>query len=356
MGEQVRVGILAALMLALSAVVPAHAAEAQVWAFLFADRPSEQGTYAPLNQTASRPGVSARVTRAAVGSYQVNIAGAGGQGVPVVTAVAGTGVHCQLTSFRADGTTERIVVGCYAGTTPTDSQFTLTYFSSVPPDSGAAGAYGYVHDNRPTLATYTNPPSYNSTGGRTEIYHNQDSWTVRFFGAAFNTVAGNVQVAALGAAPARCSIIQWQPHAQGMDARVRCHTLTDPTVRPQWTLIFAHDRSVVGGSSGFFGYLQATEPTSPDYTPNPDRNRAQDGFIHTVGRPGRGRYEVRVHGPLKAPVTLHVSVNGDTDGFCNIASWTIDPSVQPAGRVNVNCYDGNRALADRWFAINYYSP
>ena len=339
----------------LPVAAPAEAAEAQVWAFLVADRPSAQGTYVPVDQTASRTGISASVTRRGTGSYQVSLTGAGGTGVPMVTAVYRAAVHCQVASFAAQGPNEQVNVNCYAGTTPADSVFTLSFFESTPPDSGTPGAYGYVHNNQPTQTTYTNPPGYNSAGGQTHIYYNTNDriWTVRFFGERFRTDAGNVQLTAMGATPARCAITQWYQHSQGLDAQVRCES----TVRPQWTLVFAHERSIVGGTSGFFGYLQADQPSSPGvYTPSPPRNRAPNGYTHTVTRSGPGRYQAQVYGPLKEPAALHLTVNRNTDGFCTLTSWTITPSTQPAGRVDLTCYNAAGTPADQWFALNYFAP
>jgi hypothetical protein len=267
-------------------------------------------------------------------------------------------VHCQVTSFNRDGADEEIVVGCYAGGVPTNSKFQLSFFSSTPPDTGAAGAYGYVFDNQPTLNNYSNPPGYNSTGEPIEISHtaNTNIWTVRFFGQRYNNPAGNVQVTAVGSVPTRCAVTQWHPNDLGADAQVRCDKPGNGTGTPQWTLVYAHDRSIVGGTSGFFGYLQADQPTSSSYTPSEPRNRGQDGYIHTVSRSEKGKYQVQVYGPLKLPIALQLSVNGNTDNFCVITSWAVNPNVQPAARVNLSCYNANRNPADSVYSLNYYSP
>jgi hypothetical protein len=356
---------LAALLLMLPAAVPARAAEAAVWVFLYADRES-RGSYTPANQTASRGHIQATVARHGTGSYTVDLANAGAPGVtgvPVVTAVDDAGVHCQLAWFYLadDETTEVVEVACYAGTVPTDSRFTLSYFRSTPPDSGASGAYGYVFDNQPAATTYSAAPSYNSAGGPVTIHHaaGTNIWTVRFAGRAFDNVGGNVQVSAVGIVPMRCSVYQWYPvsNPPGVDAQVRCDRLSTPAYTPQWTLTYTHDRSIVGGTSGFFGYLQANQPGSAFYVPDPGRNRAADpAYVHTVTRSNPGRYQAQVYGPFKEPMTAHVSVNGDTGNFCDIGSWSVTPSTQPAGRVDITCYNAAGGPADSWFSLNYFSP
>ncbi len=252
---------------------------------------------------------------------------------------------------------EEIMVACYTGSVLADAKFTLSFFWSTGPDSGSPGAYGYVYDNQPKAGTIVNPAvRYNSTGGNVDIYlHDTGIWTVRFFGQPFNNIGGNVQVSAVGPAPVRCAVIQWYPHVLGADAQVRCDPLSDGS-SPQWTLVYPHERSVVGDRSGFFGYLQANQPTAPIYTPNPDRNRAPDGFLHTVSRSSPGRYQAQIYGPLKEPVTAHLTVNGDTSHFCDIVGWTVRPGQQPAGLVDVACYDNTGVPADNWFSLNYYSP
>lgn len=365
---------LAALTMTLAAAAPAAAAEAQVWAFLYADQLQEQGAYKPVQAASS--GVIAMVSRpssdANTGRYRVsltNVGSPGAAGVPIVTAANGAGVHCQVASFSLSGTTETIDVDCYAGTVRTDSRFMLSFFKSTPNDSQPmVGAYGYVFDNQPTQSTYNNPPRYNSTAGAVRIFRGGsgdtgtgtrwDQWTVRLYGGQFTNNAGNVQVSAVGAQPARCAVVGWGPHADGAEAQVRCDRATTAAV-PQWTLSYTHERSIVGGTSGFFGYLQANQPSSAEYTPDPPRNRAPDGYSHTVTRDGPGRYQVQVYGPLKAPVSLHLSANGNTDNFCNLVSWTLNPNAQPdqpAGLVNLTCYDRAGTPADTLYSLNYYAP
>ncbi|MBP2319843.1 hypothetical protein JOF56_000228 [Kibdelosporangium banguiense] len=343
---------------ALMSALPAKAVEAQVWAFLYADRLAT-ASYQPANQAASRPDIRSSVTRTSTGAYRVNITGAGSPGVPIVTAVGGSGVHCQLTRFGQNGTAEDVLVNCYSGMQPRDSKFTLSFFYSAPPDSGAPGAYGYVYNNEPKLTTYVNPPlRYNSTGGNVEIYYNPAAgiWTARFFGQAFINIAGSVQVSSAGPTPARCAIFQWYPHELGADAQVRCDPLSAAAGPPQWTLVYMHERSIVGDRNGFFGYLQANQPTSPSYTPNPDRNRAPNGLLHRITRSGPGVYQVEIYGPLKAPNTVHLTVNGNTSAFCNIVGWTLKPGSQPAGLIDITCFDANGTPADNWFSLAYYSP
>jgi hypothetical protein len=361
-------GVFAALVMMLSAAVPAQAAQAAVWLFLTADGES-QGNSIRTDQTASRAGVVATVTRHGAGSYTVSITNAGSLGIPVVTAVNKTGVHCQLRSFHQDddATTEIVEVSCYKGTTSTNSRFTLSFFASTPPDSGATGAYGYVHDDQPTMASYTPVRGYNSTGEPVLIKHTAGSnlWTVRFSGQSFDSAGGNMQVSAVGTVPARCAIVGWSAiqDAPGTEAQVRCDKLSAATQTPQWTLVYAQDRSITGGTDGFFGYLQADQatppisPPSPPYTPSLPRNRAATAtYTHTVTRSGTGQYQAQVYGPLKDLVDVHVSVNGNTGGFCDIKGSTVTPSTQPAGLVDIACYNASGAPANNVFSLNYYAP
>jgi hypothetical protein len=265
-----------------------------------------------------------------------------------------------LTQFRQTGTAEEILVSCYTGVSAADSKFTLSFFWSTAPDSGAPGAYGYVYNEKPKAPVTVNPPvRYNSTGGNVEIYYNQNTgiWTVRFFGQAFNNIAGSVQLSPVGLLPYRCAIFQWYPHVLGADAQVRCDALSEASDGPpQWTLVYMHERAIVGDRSGFFGYLQANQPTALSYTPDPNRNRAPNGFLHTVTRSGPGQYQAQIYGPLKAPNTVHLTVNGDTGAFCDIVGWTMKPESQPAGLVDIACFDVAGVPADNWFSLTYYSP
>jgi hypothetical protein len=340
--------VFAALVVGLLGAAPAQAAEAQVWVFLYMDQPKAQGAYVPADQE-SNTGTRATVTWLATGSYRVDLPGVSASGVPMVTAVHGSSVHCQVKSFSTAG---QVFVSCYAGGSPTNSRFTFTFASATPPGSGASGAYGYVFDNQPALDIYRNPPGFNSAGGPIEIDHAAGSnlWTVRFSGQAFDNPAGNVQVTAVGSTPSRCAVSQWSPNGPAVDVQVRCDR-----ANTQWTLVYANDRSITGGTTGFFGYLQADDPDNPAYTPSLPRNRGQDGFIHTVSRSGRGKYQVQVYGPVKLPIALQLSVNDSSGNFCVLNSWT-PTNQQPAALVNLSCYDTNRNLADSVYSLNYYAP
>jgi hypothetical protein len=66
---------------------------------------------------------------------------------------------------------------------------------------------------------------------------------------------------------------------------------------------------------------------------------------------------VRVHGPLTARFTVHVSVNGDTDGFCDVTRWNFNlADPEWPGTIDVTCYDRTGTPADQVFSLNYYSP
>jgi hypothetical protein len=352
--------LLLTALLTVSEVGSAQAAEGETWVILYADKEKATSAYTP-GQATSRADIQATVSRTGTGSYTARLVDAGASGMPIVTAANSDGVHCQLASFSRSGADELVRVACYDRNVLTDSEFTLSFFASTPPDSGAAGAYGYVLDDQPTLATYVNPSTrYNSTGGRIEIYRStQDPriWTARFFGQSFNNTAGNVQVSAFGTRPARCGIVQWYPHSLGADAQIRCDNLSGvSSFVPQWTMTYTHDRSIVGGSTGFFGYLQANQPSTDSYTPPPPRNRAPNGLTHTVSRGAVGRYQAQIYGPLKEPVGAHVTVNGNTDKYCTLLRWAVVPTTQPAALVDINCYTAAGEPADAWFSLNYYSP
>jgi hypothetical protein len=206
-------------------------------------------------------------------------------GIPVVTPVTdGRVIHCQVASFHPTSSGEEVIVNCYNGTILVDAAFTLSFVSSSQPDSGAPGAYGWVYNDQPT---YSNPLKYNSTGGPVEIYLNQSTgiWTVRFFGAAFNNLGGNVVVTSVAAIPIHCAVTQWYPHVLGADAQVRCDKLTaNPSIVPQWTLVYSVDHSILGTRAGDFAYLQANQPTAAAYTPDPNRNRPAYQTLTTISR------------------------------------------------------------------------
>lgn len=340
--------------------MPAHAAVAEVWAFAYADLPWDK-SYDPEHQAASDEDIEVEVTREGAGRYEVTLEnGAAAAGVPMVTAVGDDRVHCQVTSFGRDDEDEVIDVACYQGTARVDSAFTVSFFSSTGQDS-LVGAYGYVFNDKPGEVKYTAPVSYRSTGGKVEIERDAATgvWTVHFFGEAFDNVAGNVQVTALGALPTRCAVVQWYRHDLGADAQVRCERLADPSVVPQWTLMYTHERSIVGNRDSFFGYLQADQPAAPlgiPYTPDWNRNRGPDGLMHKVTRTDTGQYQALVYGSVTQPVALHVSANRDTGNYCGLDNPMVMSGQEPGATVDIYCYTRTGAPTNSWFSLNYYSP
>jgi hypothetical protein len=354
-------------LMAVSAAVPAQADEAEVWAFLTADRPEAQGTYEPTYQNASA-GVGVTVTNGTTaGTYTVNLADGGhDDGVPIVTAINAGPVHCQVAGYGNDDGDEVITVNCYNGTVLARSAFTLSFFASEGEDD-LTGAYGYVRNDRPTASSYTDPPAYNSTGAAVTITRAAGTgiWTVRFLGTEFANSGGNVQVTALGTRSARCTVVKWAKDATstGVEVQVRCQNLAGVT--PQWTLGYVHERSIVGDLEDFFGYLQADQPDAPEdeiYIPDPNRNRGPNVVAHRVTRLDPGRYEVHVYGRLKEPIGVHATVNGDTTNFCVLTGAEVvappppDPADGPSALVRLACYDTNGQLANSRFTLNYYAP
>jgi hypothetical protein len=357
MGELRRAVALVALVLsALSMVTVSAQARVQAggWSFLYADMETA-AEYEPTNQA----GVKGSVTKTGTGRYQVDLTAAGAAGIPMVTAVKGEtavreeGVHCQLASFNSD---VRIHVDCYRGAVLTDSRFMLTFLS--PPAGGEAdGAYGFVYSGATTMRY----PDAVEVLPETD----QGITTVRFHDDAFVNSGGNVQVSAVGSLPARCAVVRWLEEDQDLEdgpemvVEVKCQNLSDqPAFRPQWTLVYTHERSVVGGDGGFFGYLQAEKPDHDgEYTPKPERNYAPFDFKHTVTRSVDGRYRVQVHGPVANKSILHVSANGGSDTFCEVTDFNVAPiNPQRAGTVDVACFDSAWNLVNSKFTLNYYSP
>lgn len=349
-------GVCAALALTLSAAVPAQAAEAAVWAFVYADPAGVEEQGAATVSWEASAGVTVGVTRGGTGDYQVRLDGivsGAANGVPVVTAASGGGRHCQVGTFTSAGSVEVIDVDCYDGVQRADSAFTLTFFSSVGADSQPlTGAYGYVASDRAA--------SYNSAGGGVTITPDGSrAWKVRFAGGTFDNDGGNPQVTGVGTQPVRCAVISWAKYTGGVEVRVRCDKLTNTSVAPQWTLMYAHERSIIGKPTGIFGYLQAEKPSEAEYQPDIRRNRGPNGQIHTVTRGDPGQYHVEVHGSLKLPVTIHVSAGGDSQSFCVPTHWEVlvaEEPEDPTGRVDVSCYNANGDSADSVFMLNYYSP
>ena len=347
-------GVCAALALSLSAAVPAQAAEAQVWAFVYADPAGveEQGTSTRASWEAS-PGVSVGVTMRDTGDYRVRLEAGAANGVPVVTAASGGGKHCQVASFASAGSAEVIDVACYDDAVRDDSAFTLTFFSSVRPDSQPTiGAYGYASSNGAAV--------YNSAGGNVAITPDGSRvWKVRFAGGTFANDGGNVQVTGVGTQPVRCAVINWAKVTVGVEARVRCDKLTNTSAVPQWTLVYAHERSIIGKTTGLFGYLQANKPSEVEYEPDIKRNHGPNGHLHKITHNNPGKYRVNVRGPFKLPVTIHVSAGGDSDTFCALTHWEVlvaEKPEDPTGLADISCYNAAGSLADSWFTLNYYSP
>ena len=352
-------------LVAFLPMAPAHAAEAQRWAFIKADQPTSS-FYEPINQARSVAGADrSSVNRFGVGIYRVRLAGVGGFGVPFVSAANQFGGHCQISDFGSTPFDEQVDVRCYLGTTLADSAFSLVYTEGTPPDSRSSGAYGYALADEPTTAVYTPATQFSSSGQPVTVVARPEpgNYYVRFTGTGFQTLGGNVQVTAFSLLPVRCAVAQWYPHVLGADAQIRCTApVSGIGVDSPFTVAFAEQRSIIGSSLiGRFGYLFADSPGSIFYFPNLARNRSPggdpgSGSPNTVTRLGVGRYEVGLIAPFASrPDTVQVGVAGFTSDYCTIVDWITNPFARPAVRVGVACYTTNGVPRDNFFTLSYFT-
>lgn len=338
---------------------PAAAVEAQNWGFVYADQPTTQ-LYEPVNQ-ASSSGARSEVNRFGTGVYSVRLAGADAFNVvPLVTAADTNGAHCW--DYRINPTGSGfldLLVFCQRGTTFVDTRFTLSAFESEPPNSGAAGAYGYFFRD-PDLPDNLQSGYYNSTGQRVEIVAHPapGDYYVRFYGDAFRTAGGNAQVTAT-ITDGKCAVAQWYQHALGVDVQVFCTALGSTAGKDTgFSVVFAHERAIIGNRGGHFAYLVADQPTTPFYVVNGPRSRTPDGSPNAVSRLTAGRYQVQIFGPVPRPDLVHVTVAGRTSDFCSIGDITTVPAAPPQMLVlvDVACYAADGVTPkDDFFSLNYYS-
>lgn len=348
------VGLLAALVAAaLPAANAAHAAVPDNWGFAFLDNPTPPPGYAPdpsrqWGSWASPASNPVTVNQTGLGSYTVRfpMIGASG-GIAHVTAVSSNGAWCQLNSWQQAGEDEDVLVSCYAADgTSANSQFTVVYTTSSGTLPPTAGQYGYLYaDASGSLFT-----EYNSSGAVNSVSKvGTGQWNAWLPGLGQASEAGNLQVTAVDPKQgARCKVTNWAPSASGQNVSVSCYNSSDAPYDTQWTLSYAYQRALYGGSypPKLYGYLwfNGSVPALTNYN-----SAGGSNSLSTSG----DNAEVILPDVANTPDDAQVTAFGDGPGYCDLTSpWARSGST---ATVFVTCYNPGGAPVEAPFFAAYTS-
>jgi hypothetical protein len=189
-------------------------AASRSFAYLFADQASAASYTPDLQHQFNSSSRVNTITRTATGAYSVLLPGLASPGGTVkVTAHSASGDSCNAASWAGAGADEVVDVRCFDTTgAPVDDRFTLVYADagSIVADSAASG---YLLASRPSTASYTPTPQFDSTGGSSTVTRTATGlYTVTLPGLGSLPVtadAGIVHVTAASTTGNRCQVVDW---------------------------------------------------------------------------------------------------------------------------------------------------
>jgi hypothetical protein len=230
-----------------------------------------------------------------------------------------------------------------------------TFSASLIDAQSLTGKAAYVWANDPTNPTTYVPDvsyQYNSTGATNTITRlSMGRYAVRLPGLA--TSRGNVQVAAKHVAssnvPAVCRVLSWGPSTTDLVVTVQCRNLSTAKADADFALFFSQGQGLKGSGHVPVAYLEANQPTTASYTPDPLRRFSSAGLAPHVTRSGVGRYLVTLPGMPRGGAA-QVTPYGTGASFCVLSSIR---KVGTPQQVGVHCFKTNGDPVDSEFGLSY---
>jgi len=274
-------------------------------------------------------------TRSATGTYSIKFAGLDLTRGSVKVSGYDPPHACNVESWAGD----TVEVTCHDTTgAPVDSRYSVMVTLDNTPVASRVVAYAWAHEA--TSAEYE--PfvfwRYNATGKpitakRSGIGDYQMIFT------DMKLSSGDVQVTPY-ASNATCNVANWI----GDSVRVRCYDPAGNPVDSKYVVtVWANGRPTAANT---VAYAWANDPTSDQYTPDPNHAYNATGGDITVERSATGKYEVRFDGITFVIGAVQVKAVGGSN-HCTVEEWELPPL-----RVYVSCYDSAGAPADSQFTVH----
>ena len=235
LGSDERVNVLChtpAGSLANSRFVVRYGRTAWSWptAYLWADQPAAASYVPSATYSFNSTGATNTITRAAAGTYTVNLPGLGGaNGNVLVTAHGSSSSHCNVLSWGSGPGNRPIEVRCWstAGVLA-DSTFSLAFDGAAVTGYNDVGAFAWANDS--TSASYTPSTSYSYNSGMFACDGGSNTAgkleTGRYFmrhtimPSSESTV--HVTARSFPAAADYCKVESWIPWSNGVEVKTRC--------------------------------------------------------------------------------------------------------------------------------------
>ena len=130
---------------------------------------------------------------------------------------------------------------------------------------------------------------------------------------------------------------------------VQCRNLSGAKADAQFVLFFGQDQGLKGSGHVPVAYLDANQPTTASYAPDPLRRFSSVGMAPHVTRSGVGRYVVTLPGMPKGGAA-QVTPYGPGTSFCVLSSIR---TVGTPEQVGVGCFKLNGDRVDTEFGLSY---
>ena len=324
---------------------------ADLWGFVVARRPTTASYTPAAKDQGDSAGMSSKVTRTGVGSYDVMMTGLL-PSVPnwgdVQVTPLGTALRtCEVGDFGSGTVGTEIQVECFTRTgVAVNTAFIVNYVNL----HSASGRAGYVWGNDPTNPSYTPDTTYqfNSTGATNTISRlSTGRYQVHLPGLGANH--GNALVSAEGNTGAGCRIPSWGPSGGDLVVNVLCRTHSGAPSDELFMMLFTQGEGLKGPGGTPAAYLNANHPTLAAYTADAAYRYSSAGIAPKVARSGLGVYTVTLGG-MQPGGAAQVTAYGSGMNRCVVSS--IPGSGSPL-KIGVRCFNVNGSPADTKFGLSF---
>lgn len=320
--------------------------------WLYADRESAPGSYAPGSGSSNSVDQPNSVRRLDVGVYEATFGALGVEG-PAGT-VHVTARQANASSCTIEGWFERtgdrvVAVRCFdAAGAPADTRFDVVY---TRPAAGT-DIRGYLWAGSPASDDYVPSLLYqlNTAGPLARVRR----LATGVYRADLPVLAGGqnvgVMLSAYGETPVRCRVLDYGvSFEQRFGVDVLCQDVAGAVVDAAFTLSVIRNAPLAPLVAVSSAYLRMRNPATPEVAPDESFNSTGDASL--VTRLATGRYLARLGslGAFGAAGNVQVTAVGTGASHCKVES------VADAGAdvdVIVLCFDG-AAPSDAEFALTY---
>ncbi len=339
----------AAVIVAMPA--PVQGAGPAVAGFAWGNQPGNPAYFPATGYEFNSAGLPIQILRPFAGTYQVKFFGMAASGGVAHASAYLSNSLCAVASWTPAGADQLVNVRCYnnAGAL-VDSRFVVNFTNRKP---GGVN-FGYLWNDNPVPGPAGHTPSaaysYDSAGEAITVHRSAVGRYQVYLGAfAADSpglwAAGHLRVTPYGAAARHCQVLDPALVADPSLIEVRCYDDTGFGVDTRFTLTYARNAAMLGGSG------PRTTATVDLTGPAP----VMRGWTNSYGgAPSAtqivpGTYQIVFPGAGHPKGHAIAAIMGTPPMYCTIQSWWQNLGDQ---YLLVSCYDGNVGVPNPAMLLN----